>query len=450
MFLFIKKFIVNDFIREIGDYALSQGKIITEQVEPSFDNLSSEYTFQYVENLVKRYSLEMNSRILLINKLGDVVLDTSDGLVGENYAKVKEIRMALDGNSDLQVYNSPNKKGKILYLGTPISNGKSTIGAVFMSMSVDRIFNKISKQLFRLMILSIACLFATAIIGFLFADVLSRPLENITYYVRDITKGIHNKRLDVNGNDEFTNLCNAFNIMVTKLDKVDEQRRAFVSNVSHELRTPMTSLKILSSSLLDKEHWEEEKYREFLTDIDDEITRLNNLIDSLLELVNLEKEELDINYETTYVNYLIKNVIRKLLPLANYKNIDLEFTESEMITMDADVYKMQQCLINIIGNAIKYTPENGKVIIEFYNTKSGEVTIIVSDNGIGIPPERLENIFDRFYRVDKARSRSTGGNGLGLSIAQQIVHLHQGTIDVESEEGVGTTFTIKIPQKIDL
>lgn len=448
MVSFVNESLKLDAISEIKVNMLSQGSIIADQVESSFEGISNEYTYQYLENLVKRQSLEINSRVLLVNTDGIVVLDTHDDLIGQNQFHVPEVQGALQGSSVSEIYKLVDAEEKILYTAIPVFDRNGVIGAVFISTSANTIFDKINKTLRNLTILSMIGLVITGVIGFAFADIISSPIENITDHVRGITMGAHDQRIQVVGNDEIANLCNAFNSMAAKLDQVDDQRKMFVSNVSHELRTPMASVKILCESLLANEHWEEEVYREFLTDINDEVDRLNNLIDGLLYLVNLEKKELEISYEVTYVNYLVLNVIKKLKPLANKKNLSIRFNASEKIQMDADRDKIQQCLFNIIGNAIKYTPENGEIDVDLSLDRMGQVIIAVKDTGIGIPQDRISHVFDRFYRVDEARARKTGGNGLGLSIAQQIIHLHQGKILVESEVDKGTTFEIHLPQKM--
>lgn len=448
MMSFVTESLKMDSISEMKVQMLSQGNIIADQVESSFTGISNEYTFQYLENLVKRQSLDIHSRILLINKVGVVLLDTHDDLEGENYSRIPEISSALQGVSISEIYNVSSTDQKILYTAIPILDRDGVIGAVFVSTPANQIFDKIDRTLRNLLILSLIGLAITAVIGFAFADILSSPIENITEYVRDITKGVHDQRINVVGNDEIANLCNAFNSMAAKLDQVDDQRKMFVSNVSHELRTPMSSVKILCESLLAKDHWEEAVYREFLIDINDEVSRLNNLIDSLLYLVNLEKKELELTYEITYVNYLMLNVIKRLKPLSKKKSIDIKFYANEKIEMDMDREKIQQCLFNIIGNAIKYTPEKGLINVYLKSDRLGNVVMEVEDTGIGIPKDRIDHIFDRFYRVDEARARKNGGNGLGLSIAQQIIHLHQGLIYAESEINVGTKFTIMLPQKM--
>lgn len=450
MLSFVHESLKLDSISEMKVQMLSQGNIIADQVETSFTGISNDSTYQYLENLVKRHSLDINSRILLLNNEGVVLLDTHDVLQEENYARIPEIQNALQGIGISEIYKVSSSDDKVLYTAIPILDRDGVIGAVFMSTDANHIFDKLERTLRSLMILSLIGLAITAVIGFAFADVLSSPIEHITEYVGDITKGVHNQRIQVVGNDEIANLCNAFNSMAVKLDQVDDQRKMFVSNVSHELRTPMASVKILCESLLANDHWEEAIYREFLGDINDEVNRLNNLIDSLLYLVNLEKKELEINYEVTYVNYLVLNVIKRLKPLAQKKNIDIKFFAEEKIQMDADREKIQQCLFNIIGNAIKYTPEGGHISVYLESDRMANVLIRVEDTGIGMPQNQLDHIFDRFYRVDEARARKTGGSGLGLSIAQQIIHLHLGSIFAESEIDEGTTITLILPQKMTI
>ena len=226
---------------------------------------------------------------------------------------------------------------------------------------------------------------------------------------------------------------------------MDERRKKFVSNVSHELRTPMTSMKIVSDTLLSAPNWDESVYREFMKDINTEVDRLNNIIDSLLYLVRVEKDDLELDLNMTYLNYLVEWVIKTLKPIAEKKDIRISMISHNKVQIQLDQEKMQQCLLNIIGNAVKYTPEGGSVTIEL--SENREIVVIkITDTGIGIPEKDLPFIFDRFYRVDEARARKTGGTGLGLAISQQIVMLHQGTIEVDSNLGEGTTVSIKLPR----
>jgi signal transduction histidine kinase len=203
-------------------------------------------------------------------------------------------------------------------------------------------------------------------------------------------------------------------------------------------------MKLLAESILLQPDTEKEIYREFLMDIDSEIDRLNDIIESLLSMVDLSEENLRLNLELTYVNYLVEKVVAVIKPLAEKKNIRIIVNQWEKIQIYLDQGKAHQALINIIYNAVKYTDTGGRIVITI--TRESKYAVIkIADNGIGIPEESLPYIFDRFYRVDSARSRKTGGTGLGLSISKQIINLHQGIIEVESRLNEGTSFYIKLP-----
>lgn len=212
------------------------------------------------------------------------------------------------------------------------------------------------------------------------------------------------------------------------------------------MKTPLSAMKVLAESLLNMEVDDPALYKEFLTDINFEIDRLNAIITDLLVLVEMDKEGAETGFKREPVDLkeLVQRTMKGLQLLAAQKNISLELARDEEVVVPGDRLKLQQVISNIIDNGIKYTPEGGKVTVEVYNTPEYGV-VKVSDTGYGIAKEDLGRIFDRFFRVDKARSRSTGGTGLGLSIANRIVLLHNGFIRVESEENVGTTFYIELP-----
>ena len=251
-----------------------------------------------------------------------------------------------------------------------------------------------------------------------------------------------NQRVNIRGGGEFRQLGEAFNIMSEKLENLDNARNEFVSNASHELKTPLSAMKVLAESLLNMESDDPAIYKEFLSDINFEIDRLNAIITDLLVLVEMDKEGADGQFKREPVNLkeLVLRTIKGLQLLAAQKNIRLELLQDEEVVVPGDRLKLQQVISNIIDNGIKYTPEGGRVMVEVYNTAEYGV-VKVSDTGYGIDEENINRIFDRFFRVDKARSRSTGGTGLGLSIANRIVLLHNGYIRVESEKTWEPPFT---------
>jgi len=422
---------------------LTQVNILSNQITPNFYGIQMENTRTYLQDLIKGYSLDINARILLLDNTGTVLIDSYDAMLGENFIALTEVQSALEGYDSNQVYKLPNGEN-VMYVGVPISERNEVMGVVLASSSIDDLLQNVNLTLRRVALLSGIGLLFTGMVAFLFAQVIASPIEKMIQLVRSFSRGNFGVSIKIEANDEIGQLAESFNDMASKINQVDEQRRKFVSNVSHELRTPLTSMKIISETLLHQPSWDESVYREFMQDIDGEVSRLNRIVDSLLYLVDLERDELVLETQITYLNYVVHNVVRNLKPIADQKHIRIEIEERDRLQFHMDQGKIQQCLINLVSNAIKYTPENGKIRISVFR-EINDACVSISDTGIGIPEKDLNHIFDRFYRVDRARARTTGGSGLGLSIAKQIVTLHGGDIQVSSVINTGSTFTVRLP-----
>jgi len=440
--VFIRDSLIKSNLSEAQSNLLAQNNILSNQITPYITNYENDFTKQYIEDILKQYAVENKIRTLIIDTDYHVIFDAYDQYNNEDLIN-DEITAAMMGNSTANIYEYNNHF--IMYTAVPIIENNKINGVSFMSVDADSIFESVNDIIEKLMAIFAISIIASVAISILFAQILAKPIEDLTESVKKITTGHYNARVSVASNDEIGELGNAFNLMSSQIYQVDDRRKKFVSNVSHELKTPMTSMKIVSDTLLSQEHWDESVYREFLLDINDEIVRLNKIIDSLLYLVKVEKEDISLEYSITYVNYLIEKVIKTLNPIAVSKGIEIKFITSNKVQIQLDQEKIQQCLLNIIGNAVKYTPKNGKVVVELLELKDS-VSILVKDTGMGIPEKDIPFIFDRFYRVDEARARQTGGTGLGLSISQQIVQLHQGTIVISSEVNIGTCVSISLPK----
>ncbi|MBC2148686.1 two-component system histidine kinase PnpS [Listeria booriae] len=235
---------------------------------------------------------------------------------------------------------------------------------------------------------------------------------------------------------------------ITEIRRLENVRSEFVANVSHELKTPVTALKGFAETLLDGAMYDEELLKKFLTIIKEESDRLHRLIMDILELSRIEQKHVSMNLEEVDVEDVVIATMDTVRALAVEKGIQLippNLAAPIMIQAERD--RLQQILINLISNAIVYTPQNGEVSVGVMENVANEtVTITVTDNGIGIPVKDIDRIFERFYRVDRARSRHSGGTGLGLSIVKHIVESCGGQINVESIEGEGTTFTVILPR----
>ena len=217
-----------------------------------------------------------------------------------------------------------------------------------------------------------------------------------------------------------------------------------MANVSHELKTPITSIRVLADSIMSMEDVPTELYKEFMNDISDEIDRESKIIDDLLSLVKMDKAETVLNTEEVDINLLIKQILKRLRPIAAAKKVEIIYETIREVVAEVDETKLSLAITNLVENAIKYNTEGGSVKVSL-DADHKFFYIKVSDTGIGIPEAEYESIFERFYRVDKARSRSTGGTGLGLSITKNIILKHKGIIKLSSKEEEGSTFTVRIP-----
>lgn len=396
----------------------------------------------YIKSMVKEYSNEIKSRIIIVDTNNIVQADSGDTFVGEVF-KHDEINSALKGMATSNIHNF-KIMGRVMYVAVPVTVDKNVIGATLISASINSIYEEVQHIQNKIIIISIVSMLVNICISFLLMGLIFQPLDEFKRVINKASQGNLKEKINIETNDEFRDVADAFNMMILKLDQADTERKDFVANVSHELRTPLSSIKILSESLLSENEENIEIYREFLQDIDSEVDRLNNIISDLLSLTTLGKENIILNYRTTYINFLLEKIVLSMKPLAEKKSIKLTLILEEKVQISIDQDKIQQAVINVIDNAIKYTQQNGLIEIKLYTLEQYAV-IAIKDNGIGIPEDCIPHIFERFYRVDKARSRETGGTGLGLSISWQIVSLHKGIIEVDSQYGKGSTFYIKLP-----
>ena len=245
---------------------------------------------------------------------------------------------------------------------------------------------------------------------------------------------------------ELSSLIDSFNTLIDKMQVVENSRQEFVSNVSHELKTPITSMKVLADSLLMQEDVPVEMYREFMSDMVEEIDRENKIINDLLTLVKLDKKAVALNIESVNINALLELLLKRIKPIAAKRNIEVVFESFREVVGEVDEVKLSLALSNLIEKAVKYNNDGGNVHVSL-NADYKFFYVKVQDNGVGIPEECQPQVFERFYRVDKARSRETGGTGLGLAITRSAVLMHKGAIKLYSEPGEGTTFTVRIPLK---
>ncbi len=271
-------------------------------------------------------------------------------------------------------------------------------------------------------------------------------LNNLIRATEQIAHGDFSVLIPVDERGPYREVAQSINNMAKNLGTMEEIRQSFISNVSHELQSPLTSIKGFAA-LLKSDTLSFEETKHYLNIIETEAKRLSQMSDNLLKLSTLESEAAELNHTTFRLDKQIKNVIFMLEPQWSSKKIEISAEMSTEAEFFGDQDLLTQVWVNLLGNAIKFTPIEGQIEIQV-KVENGKIVCKIKDNGIGISPEDQMHIFERFYKVDKSRDRTQGGNGLGLSLVKKIVELHAGHILVSSSEGVGSTFTVVLNKSV--
>lgn len=393
-----------------------------------------------VELAIEQLAGFYNGRIYIVNSNMRVVKDT----YGINELKILACENVVLGfrGKETAVYD---EKNAYIEVTVPIENidKKVVSGVMVAGIPTDDLEREFTVMRHKAQLLCVVFCSTILLAGAIISYMLTKPVKRLGNSFDKVSKGHIDTDIPIEGFTETREISENYNKLLVKLRKTEESRQEFVSNVSHELKTPITSVKVLTDSLLSQKDAPIEIYQEFLKDISDEIDRESKIISDLLSMVRLEGTSSDLNVEMFNINELVAGVIRRLKPIAGQQGVEIMFEEIRLVLAEVDEVKLTLAVSNIVENAIKYNRQNGWIKVTL-DANQSNFSICVADSGIGIPREAQAKIFERFYRIDKARSRSTGGTGLGLSITQKIVLLHNGAIDVLSSEE-GTSFIITIP-----
>ncbi len=419
---------------------LGKANMVATQVKEG-NYLVDNSKYNLFKTLISTKSNESGARILVVDSSGFVIMDSSGA----------DINNTLMNNTVISALNNQEKAQKIKGLpimtaAVPVLDKSKTavVGAVVLVTSIEDVFSPIEDMKSQIYLLSLVIALIAGLLSFATSSVITKPLKTLMKFVQKITNGQLDQKVNVLGKDEIAELGNAFNHMTEQLQRVEQSRQEFVSNVSHELKTPLSSIKVLTESLMFQEDVPVEMYKEFFEDINSEVDRLNNIISDLLTLVRLDQREIPLNIANVDINEMTQNILKRLTPLAKKKDIRLIYESHKDIIAEIDEVKFTLALTNLIENAIKYTPSGGEVGVVLQSDLQ-DAFISVQDTGIGIAKEEQSKIFERFYRTDKTRNRETGGTGLGLAITYKTVIMHNGSIQVESEEGKGSVFSVQFP-----
>ena len=389
---------------------------------------------------------EMEGRLLIVSPDGKVQLDTFSRLDGTQLT-LPEITQVLTGSSShtYGVYPVAGTEGEYAALcAARIVHDGEILGALVLSSPVTELRNAIVTVEQQLLTVFVAVAAAALIAALIFAVTLTRPVKALTSAIRRMGRGDLSARVQVRASGEMKELADSYNAMAEKIENFDHSRSQFVSNASHELKTPLATMKLLLENLIYQPDMPRELQAEFMQDMNHEIDRLTDIITDLLTLTQMDSHDTVLKPEALDLSALTEETLHTLRPAADKAGVTLLTDIAPEVRLNGDRTKLTQVIYNLTDNAVKYTPEGGEIRVSL-SLQGHSAVLSVSDNGIGIPPEEQPHIFDRFYRVDKARSRATGGTGLGLSIVRQLVQLHGGTVALTSEPGKGSTFTVTLP-----
>ena len=380
-------------------------------------------------------------RILIADSNLSVLRDTY-GLEEGKVILMEDVVRCLKGEETKIISHDKNNVELVLAVQNPESD--SVDGAVIMDFSLNRVNDLYDSMQTIALTLFLVLSLIIIVVSVLYSGRIVMPMKEVAGSIAMISSGDFNETMNLVGYTEAENIADNFNSMLSVLQNLEDARQEFVSNVSHELKTPITSVKVLAESLIEQEDVPVELYQEFMVDINEELERMNKIINDLLSLVKMDKNASEVNISEVNINEFLESILKQLQPIADKRNIEIIFESVRPVTAQVDEVKLSMAFRNLIENAIKYNYDNGWVRVSL-NADHKFFYLRVSDSGVGIPEELQDNIFERFYRVDKARSRETGGNGLGLAITRNAILLHRGSIKVHSVEQQGTTFAVRIP-----
>ncbi|MCI9126631.1 MAG: HAMP domain-containing histidine kinase [Eubacterium sp.] len=448
-------FIYNVAVNEYTDKKIDRFKANNTMLKNSIVSegyLDQNNESQIVDAQIAQLAGEYNCRIQVINSQYIVVSDTDSSELGKTSISESVIK-SIDGEN---VFIKNDKENYVEFaeplviaapsLSVDSTKKSSVIGAVYIHYSMDDVVDYKDTVERYVLIIDILLIMFGLVTAWGCSVLFNRPIQKMHKAIKNITLGAVEEEQNSKEYTEVAQISDEFSRLVDRMNTQDKSRQEFVSNVSHELKTPLTSMKVLAESLIGNEGVPEELYQEFLQDICKEIDRENEIITDLLDLVKMEKTDVEINISSVNINEILETVLKRLKPIAESKNIELVFESFRPVIADVDELKFASVVTNLVENAIKYNNTDGTVTASL-NSDHQYFYLKVIDTGIGISEEDQERVFERFFRVDKARARETGGTGLGLAITRDIVLKHHGSIKIHSKEGEGTTFIVRIPLK---
>jgi two-component system phosphate regulon sensor histidine kinase PhoR len=424
----------------------SNQETIIELYENDFINALETNNLIELNRLSKDLAKKASIRLTIIAPDGKVLSDSEENpTFMENHSDRPEVKEAFIGKISNSIRYSSTLKKNMLYVALPLKNNGIFMGVIRTSVPLTLLEHNLNNLYEKIIFGGIITSLFAVFMSYWFTRKLKKPLLILEDSALKFAEGDFSSKVPISPIKEIGGLAEAMNIMADKLKHLENIRKDFVANVSHELKTPVTSIKGFIETLQDGAIDNPEEAKHFLDIISRHTNRLNAIIEDLLSLSRLENTSLAENrLEKQKLLPVLESAIQLCETNAANKFIKIHLECSPEIKANIDSLLFEQAIVNLIDNAIKYSPENKEIKLITAITDN-EIKIMIEDQGFGIPEEHLPRIFERFYRVDKARSRKAGGTGLGLSIVKHIINAHKGTITVSSEINKGSVFTITLP-----
>ena len=404
-----------------------------------------ELTEENVAQAMEAVEIDGVSRAVVTDENGLALYDTREvGSAAGYYVFYTELVQALRGYS--AVYSVYEEGAFRSSAAQPVLYRNQIIGAVYVYDYDTQQASLLKDLQNNLMRISVGIAILVVCVSLAFSRGLTRRLDSLLTAIRGVREGAYNQRAVLSGHDEYTQIAGEFNDLVDRLQETENARRRFVSDASHELKTPLAAIRLLTDSILQNENIDGATVREFVSDIGQEAERLSRITEDLLRLTRLDSGVAE-TPERVEISPVLERVVKMLRPVADEKDVSIVTARSDGAAAAATPGEIHQILYNLMENAVKYNRRGGFVRV---SVDMGEETSTntVEDNGIGIPAEDLPRVFERFYRVDKARSRAAGGTGLGLSIVRDTVSRRGGVVRAEGVPGGGTRFIVTLPCRL--
>lgn len=430
------------YIRDVENKLKDEGLRLAKQYE------GGPVSQTYIEQ-VDWYNKISESEIILVDNPRELSaclpFDVQyDSLVSEN-----ERRDLLDGKLVVKSGYEKRFNRQIIGVMVPLLDESRLQGVIYLYLTVASIQEVFEQPRLIVVVAGMLFILMTIMVGRQIIKRLTKPLEQMEKIAEKLGQGDFRERVSVNTGDEVGRLGVAFNKMADALSDIEQNRKDFLANVSHELRTPISYVKGYSEACLDGVIKTDSEKRKYMELIHREAGRMQRLVRDLLDLAQMEGESYPLHKVPLSLAQLIEETMEKYGPFLKEKGITFSMDLDPGIIVEADQDRLEQVIQNVMDNAIRYTPQQGNITVKLVEEKDHYCKITISDSGPGISKEHLERLGERFYRVDKARSRQYGGTGLGLAIVRQILNLHGGRLEIDSEVGKGTDMNIFLPALID-